>query len=59
MTYKQWLDWYNKEPFDYPPNARDGWFACKHQIIKLLEKNKSVIMDEDYELIKELIKKEL
>ena len=42
MNFKQWLDWYNKEPFDYPPNARDGWFACKREIIKLLEENKEL-----------------
>lgn len=42
MTYKEWLDWYNKEPFDYPPNARDGWLACKREIIKLLEQNKEL-----------------
>ncbi len=60
MTYKQWLDWYNKEPFDYPPNSRDGWLACKNQILKILnneQKNNALDDRLPYFVIKELIDK--
>jgi hypothetical protein len=36
MNYKQWLAWYIIRAFDYPPDAKDGWFACKREILKLL-----------------------
>ena len=34
-----WKQWYANQPFDYPPNARDAWFACKNEVIKLLEED--------------------
>lgn len=50
MTYKQWLDSYNKEPFDYPPNARDGWFACKNEVLKIIEEHPN--LDEKTSILK-------
>lgn len=57
MTYKQWLDSYNKEPFDYSPNARDGWFACKNEVLKIIEEHPN--LDEKTSILKafEKIKK--
>lgn len=39
MNYTDWRKWYANQPFDYPPSAKDGWFACKREILKILNQN--------------------